>query len=518
MTTGSDTLLTQRFLHKTAEAYRKNRVPFLASLLFGFLAYTFLFVNKIPNHDDIFSLFTKGSEVVSGRWSLPFMSYLFPDISMPWIYGVLTLLFMAVSVCVILNTFQIQNRTVQVLLAGTIMVFPSLIGQLTYMFTSTSYAVSFLLSVSAVFLLRKNTLPSGLLAVILIAFALGIYQAYLAVIASLLVVSLIQDLLQGEPAAAVGKRGVFYVAALLSALVLYYLCMKLSFRMEKTELGNYAANAISFELASLPSGILTAYTAFIRYFTSLSKGLIPTVFSLKLHALLFVTSGVLFLLQLVTKRIRKAGQLLLLAFLIALLPLSINCMWIVIQESAIHALVQYSFTALYVLAAVLADPFMAKGFPGKPMEYLRRICLDLTSVALVLIIAINTYVANAGYLQMQLRYESTHAFYTTLAASLQQTPGVSETTRLAVIGWREDPAFGTETFPNLSSIAGLEGLAPHLYAKEDFMESYLGLSLPFASDKEISALMQTPEYAKMPLYPYYGSIQMIGDYLVVRLS
>ena len=49
--------------------FRAWRFPFLASLLWGVLAYTFAFTNKLINHDETSQLFAKGATVTSGRWA-----------------------------------------------------------------------------------------------------------------------------------------------------------------------------------------------------------------------------------------------------------------------------------------------------------------------------------------------------------------------------------------------------------------------------------------------------------------
>mgnify|MGYP003309117704 CR=1 FL=1 len=36
--------------------------------------------------------------------------------------------------------------------------------------------------------------------------------------------------------------------------------------------------------------------------------------------------------------------------------------------------------------------------------------------------------------------------------------------------------------------------------------------------EEIEAIRETPEFAQMPVYPYYGSLRAFGDILVVKLS
>ena len=86
------------------------RAPFFASLLAGLAAHGYAFFNKLVNHDEIESLFGKGATITSGRWGLELVKILFPDWSMPWIYGLVSLLLMAAAACVMLWMLEVRGR------------------------------------------------------------------------------------------------------------------------------------------------------------------------------------------------------------------------------------------------------------------------------------------------------------------------------------------------------------------------------------------------------------------------
>lgn len=197
----------------------KYKYAFIASLVFGLLAYTFVFTNKLINHDEVIGMFVKGAGLTSGRWALDWMHYIFPDFSMPWIYGILSIVFIAIANCIIINMFEIKNKLVQILLSGLVVVFPSLIGTFSYMFASTSYTLSFLLSiVSAILLVRKNWVGK-IVAVLLLAFSIGIYQSYIAVTASFLVLFLLKSALYDDKKISeLIKNAIIYLIGLIAVL------------------------------------------------------------------------------------------------------------------------------------------------------------------------------------------------------------------------------------------------------------------------------------------------------------
>ena len=61
---------TGDFAYAAERKWRENKRPFLSGLVFGLAAHMYMLTNKLPNHDDIESMFGKGATVTSGRWGL----------------------------------------------------------------------------------------------------------------------------------------------------------------------------------------------------------------------------------------------------------------------------------------------------------------------------------------------------------------------------------------------------------------------------------------------------------------
>ena len=508
-------LLAERAASRLLSGIRENAVPLASSLIAGFLAYAFFFTNKLLNHDEAYCLFSKGATVESGRWGLGGIDLIFPNISMPWIYGVLAILLIAAAVCFIVRLLNIRSKLFQALLAGCILVFPSLTGTLSYMFTASSFALSFLLAVIAVWLLQRPSALWGIPAAACMVASLSIYQSYISVAAGLLVLVLIRRLLREEDVQSVIRQGIYFLLFLIVSLGLYYLSVQVVLRIKHVSLGSYAGNNVSFRLSAIPAGIAQAYASFFAFFSSGKAGLMPTAFSRWMHALGIAAACVLLVLWSI--RNRQPGRLLLLAALTAIFPLAVNCMYLFTVPDAIHTLVLYGFISVYVLIVIAADACLPLVNPGRIREVLRRLGLNIIALSLACIIVSNIYVANAASLHLLLRQENTRAFYTALVADLQQMPEFSEGTRLAVIGSHQNPEFD-EKFAFLQQLTGTAGIYPDNYSRQKFLEYYLGLSLDFASDEETAKIQSSPEFAAMPAYPYHGSIQKLGDCLVVKLS
>ncbi len=513
-------LVLEKAARWLASNAKENRIPLLSAIAAGLLAYLFAFTNKLVNLDEVQYLLGKGATLDSGRWGLDILSYIFPDYSMPWIYGILTLLLMAVAICMIIHIFSVKSKLLQALLAANIIVFPSLIGTFSYMFTTTAYATSFLLAVLSVSLIQKPG-KYKLYALGCMVLPLSIYQSYVAITASMLVLVLIQQLLQEEHAAVVLKRGITYVIFLVVSLGIYFIATKLLLRFTSSDFNWYATNNVQFSLQNIPSGIQAAYTYFFRILREGYLGLIPTELSLRIHHLCIAALGILLLIWAAARKDRKIADLLLLLVLFAVLPLAINCMYLIASIDSIHTLVLYSFIAIYILAVILMEACLPLTNLSKYKRTCRRIAAEVVTIGLAVFIVVNTYIANASYLSLYLRYENAYAFYSSLTADIKMMPEFNEDTKLAVVGQYQSPDFYRDQFPftqHYIGITGVQGFSPDSYSKACFLQYYIGFPITCASYEEIEEIQMMPEYEAMPVYPYYGSMQIIGDFLVVKLS
>ncbi len=492
---------------------REYRAAVIPSLIVGFLCYLFAMTNKLVNHDEMYMLFSKGATFKSGRWGLALAEAIFPNYSMPWIYGILAIVLVTAASCLILNVLKIRTPLVQGLTAALLMASPTLIGTMAYMFTVAPYALSLLLAVTAVWLLTRETRRDALAALGLMIFSLSIYQAYVAMAASLLVLLVIRQLLEGRDLSQVLRRGMGYVVFLILALGGYYGATQVINRLVGVSFGGYAQGNMSFDLVSLPGDVLLAYQRFFLYFTEHYRGLVYTPLSQIAHGGLLLGTGVLLALWGWKK---DWGRIAMLAAMIGLLPLAINCMYLFTGEDAVHTLTLYSFASVYLLGAMGAEQWTE--CRSAMAGCVRQAAAHLLPLAMAAIVAVNVYVANLVYLNLHLRYENAYAFYTALMADMKQQPGFDADTKLALVGSYRIPEFYFEAFPRIDAITGTTGFLPDNYSRDAFLEYYLGLKLPMAAPEETESAAALEEVRQMPCYPYYGSTKLIGDLFVVKLS
>lgn len=482
--------------------WREDRLPFLAALGFGLAAHAFLLANKLPVDDDLPNFFNKGATYVSGRYGLELTRLFLPDVSMPWIYGLMSLVLLALAVCVTVRLFRIRNRALQLLLAGVFVSFPAETGTLSYMFTAVPYALALLLTVLGVALFAENRRGKWLSAPLLIAFSCSVYQGYFAFAASFCVLLMIRALaVEGEDARAVLLDGLRLLGMLLLSLALYGLAILVSAKILHLPLLGEAVNSRQ----SLPLRVAVAYSAWLKtlfagYFAYLSS--LPA----RLCCLaLILSAGAALILR--VRKGRDGKSLGLLALCLFLFPLSCYCLYLLADNSYIHALALYPFASLFVLCAVLLD---GAELPAP----LRKI----GCAALALLLVHNIYFANAFYLRAKLQYENTAALYTAVVSEVFAAPGFDENSRVALIG---QPAAGRTDFDEHFDFSRFTLPGVNITDRrqaENVIRLYLGFDLPFADEVEQAEIAASAAFAEMPVWPYAGSVRKIGDVIAVKLG
>lgn len=481
----------------------KYRVPYLTALAAGFLSYMFAFTNKLVNLDEIMCLYGKGAGVGSGRWGLELIRLIFPDYSMPWLYGAVSLILLSAAVCLMLDMLKIKNTVVQAVLAAVMITFPAQIDTFCYMFASSAYALAVLLSVLSVWLFAGERKYRWAVCPLLLTFSVGIYQAYLAVAASLLVLLLIKRCMDGEDVKETVGSGVSFVLMLAASVGLYFLIMYASVAITGERLSEYATGGM--ENVSLLGGLVDAYLIFPKLLFKEYFGYITPGLSRVMHCIcILITAAELAAAFIGMKNDgRRCGLLLL---LIILFPLSISFIYLI--SDTVHTLVLYGFLSVYLLYGILAD--------GR-IDHSRRIEKDILLIAMTLITLSNITFANSVYLKQYLQYENAMSFYTTVVTQMKMEEDYDPYCTVAIIGDAD------LTVSKTDSISGhyMAGVLPDLvnvYSRDDFIRYYVGYDVNFATWEEKSAIVETDEYKDMPAYPNIGSIQRIDDFMVVKLS
>ena len=162
-----------------------RRAAFLACFIAGYLIHLFAFTNIIPNSDGLSRVFDPQQMTVSGRWFLHYASFLNDFTQMPALIGFFSMVFLALAAAGVVTALNLHSRALSAFAGVLMAAFPCLGYTFLYMFTASAYCLAILLAVLAVCLVKKGGWLRTLTGVVLLALAMGIYQAYAAVAVAL---------------------------------------------------------------------------------------------------------------------------------------------------------------------------------------------------------------------------------------------------------------------------------------------------------------------------------------------
>jgi hypothetical protein len=414
----------------------------------------------------------------------------------------------SVGACTVVNILEVHNKIFQALIVALTISFPSLIGTFSYMFTSCAYAISFTMAIMAVFYIKQRGTRCYIVGILFMFFSLGIYQAYISVASSLLLLILLQYLLsdEGVKIDEILKMGRSFLSFLIISLVSYYLVAMMFMQLNGANFSSYAESRLNSS-ESLIIRIKNVILVFIGELLDNRYGLIPTT-ACKILTFLGIAITAIAIFIWLNKKNGVLRKLLTIIVLL-LLPVSIDCMFLFTDSNSVHTLIQYGFVTLYFMMILVVE---------KTRFSISEILRNILSLVLTIVVINNIYVANESYLCMYMNYENTYSFYTSLVTEIKELPEFEKGCKIALIGNAEEYITDFKEFDDVSNIMGVNGLSVNSYSREEFIRYYIGFDIEFATDDEIVELTGTPQYLEMENYPYYGSVKRIDDFIVVKFE
>ena len=498
------------------------KIAFISAFIFALIAHLYMFTNKLPNYDDM-GLNGFGATFRLGRWFLWVLGavayHLDLVYSLPLINGLISVVLLAASAGIIVDLLEVENKIAVVIIAGTLVVFPSWTATFFFMFTAPYYAIAIFLMTMSVHFYHKYK-HGYILSVFCIVLSLGIYQAYLPFGATLYVVLLILGFYKkGVSCLEIFKKAVKNLFVLLIGVAIYYVLMKVSLLLTGQQLADYKGTGqmgkLSLEL--FPQmiskmfndglGIIVNNNLEISYNLLLKVG----------YALLYFADAVLVIFScryfVKKKEIGKACMIILfmLVFLVAVNSIFIMCP----SEGAVYALMTYSYVFLMILPICMVDRLLGE----KEIQWKKWVIrIEYGVVGITFLMILNyCHFANAQYLSIQLSFEQATSFYTTLVTQIKSVDGYSDDMPIAIIEGTldiEDKTFYRNDVMDIFDMSGRDDVLAETYSREYLLAYYCGFSPEYISMDELPEAVAKA----MPVYPADGSIQVIDGVIAVKLN
>ncbi len=523
---------------------KKNwKIAFASAFIMGLLVHIYKFTNLLPNADALYNFYSNQNMAASGRWFLSVACGFSSWFDLPWVNGVMSLLFMGLTAAMVAEVFRMENPVLILLSSGLLVSFPAITATMAYEFTADGYMLAMALAAFSVCLSRMEYIGKAhwkklVLSAVCICLSCGIYQAYVSFAFVLAVCYFITELLEHRREEAayrkwIGAQIVIYGCALAGYYLIWKLCLKF---MGFTPASYQGIDRVGIMGAGdLLSAVVKIIADFVKFFIEwniLEHGV--TVYSVLNILFLLAFAGVLLAAAWKSGILKRKGHLLLLLLCIVALPVGCYLWYLTSPDVIYHALMLQSMCLLYILTAVLFDRWM---------------CCRANMAVLVLLTAIvvnNSVTANMYYNLMHQSFEKTRAVAIELSTRIHLLDD-GEVKYVAIYGglggYRQEDHFAPDKLRQLGGwkVINRTILTPmFLSLYTDFDLSYYranDLEYPVVeNDPDIPApqdwefrfplldkkgrdnLAQTAEFAAMPIWPARDSVQVLGDTVVVKLS
>jgi len=344
------------------------KTAFLSTLVIGLLIHMPALLSDIPNHDGLDSMYFDQNMITSGRWFLTVACGFSSYFSIPWMIGLLGLLFLAGTSVVLTELLELKDKTVVCLVSGLLVAFPAFASTVAYVFTLDGYMLAMFLATLSVLLVKK--FRYGFLAgAVCLAFSVGTYQAYLSFAVILCVYMIVRLLIeQGEWKDKLRKVCRYLLMGVIG-LILYVVVLSVLLAVQGKELASYQGISGMGNVAGtgLLGSIKNIYIDFVS-FTGAGNILFNNVFSGLAVAVLAVCLIVTVVRKTIGGKWWKKLTFYAVLLLLALgLPVATNLILIISPDVTYHLLMRYQ----WVLYLIIAVDFVSR-YAGKQ----NTVCAD----------------------------------------------------------------------------------------------------------------------------------------------
>ena len=511
---------------------REWKISFISAVLLGLLIHFPAWMQDVPNHDGLASVYFDQNMITSGRWFLTVACGLSSYYTLPWLTGLLSLLWISITAVMLVEILQVKRTEWIVSVSALMVSFPALASTYAYIFTADGYMLALMLAVLAVLLTQKYK-KGFLWGGICLAFSMGTYQAYLPFCILLCMYMLVQEFLSDKNR----KEKITTVLKCLGmgveGVAFYYVILQVLLKVQGKVLDTYQGinGMTAIGGTSIIGTVQKMYEDFIVF---VLKGniLFNNVFSLigigVIGALLCYA-----VIRLVKERKlwRNAFFWIVAILFTVLVPLATNIILFISPQVGYHLLMRYQYVLLLILSVAFISNYgwkndalneVAKATAESPgpsaINSVMQWALLLSAVVLSFNFAVSV---NIGYSNLQKRYEKTYAYCLRLADRIEQTEGYYTGMPVVIMGMVGDENFPTtdvteEVTGNMIGICG-DFLCYNGQNYQDFFQHYLGITIEIVDQETVGEIYNTSAiYQSLDSFPGANCTQVVDGVLYVR--
>ncbi len=488
---------------------------FFTALLVGFIAHFYKISNWLPNWDSLVFRYDAQNMLALGRWFLPVVCSFSSFYDLPFLNGIIAIIFHGISAVFICKLLSVKNKITAALIGGVIVAFPTVTSVMMYNYVADGYSIAFFLSVlAACFMTAKK--PKFILAAVLIALATGIYQAYITVTIMLVLLHLIDEAIyKKEAAGTIIKRAALMLLSGIVGVALYGIILKLLLTVFSSALLEYQGLSSVGSLSNIDirgSLYLIKHT-FLDCFFDLSEGFNLYIL---INIVIFIFTLAHYIKYIIINEIYKNPiSLILILIMTIMLVAGAGVLAFINASVDYHNLMLMGYSIFYLFFLILYER-------GNDSDNI----IKCWSVLIVAVILISNFavISNVSYHKAQLAYEKSYGVLIRIADRIENTPNTEDCDKILVLGALENSAqYSVNLTPDITGITDgyiiraddeTVGQSVLCSALNDYCEK----EYDFVYGEEKKKISQSEEVRAMPEWPARGCIAVVDDTIIIKLG
>ncbi|WP_047984678.1 glucosyltransferase domain-containing protein [Ornithinibacillus californiensis] len=488
------------------------KIAFYSTVIIGFLTHMYVFTNMLPNHDGLINIYSEQQKYSSGRFFLSQSSGITSFFDLPWIIGVFSILYLSITSVLYVELFRLKQTSAIILSSGLIVTFPTVASTFSYMFTADAYMAGILLAFLAIFVTQKykfGFLAGGLILYI----SVGIYQANLSVLLTIITLWFINELLVHRKY----KPLIFELSRLVIMGVIGMVLYAITFKIyqQHGEITSYQGlNQIGGQLGGIKDNLRTIKETVNDFFL---RGFVSD-FPVNLFEVLNIFLLILIVIGIIVLFIQHKLSILkttLLVTSLVLLPVFSYILYFVSPGVSYHMLMVMALVSIYLVPIIFYERLDKPNALGKLFSW-------GAVITLALVIFNFAIISNIAYFNMTLKYEKSYSLANRILDRVEETEGYEKVTKLAIIG-RKPVHTNISTDRVTQSIPKMTGAMGEVFLVQPYhfsamLENQLGTKIGLVNREELDSLKASDLVQEMVPWPSKESIQIIGEVAIIKLS
>lgn len=495
------------------------KVCFFSAIIIGLIAHLYKITSWIPNWDSLVFRYDSQNMIHLGRWFLPVACSVSSFYDLPFLNGLLSIIYHAVGAVFICKIFKINKKTSAFMIGAIVASFPTVTSVLMYNYVADGYGMAFMFSCIGAYCMVKEN-HKWILSSCLIALSVGIYQAYITVTVSLLMAYLLSEIVLNNKNTkeVLAKTGKFFVFGMIGML-LYAIILKAVMFFTGASLIEYQGlNSVSDASGfNLYASLYSAKEIFIGYFFNFSKGITPFVI---LNLIVFLILAYVCVQKIYENKIYKSvGKMIMFVVIGLFFVFGTKVLVFLNPEVDYHNLMLMAYAIIYIFPVIIYEKF----YTSTDKAAGSKICNMVFIVALCIIFN-QIVTSNVSYHKAQIAYEKSYGKLIRIADRIEQTEGTINCNEILVIGSLDNSeAYSSYVSPEITGVT--DGYI--LRADDEIVgQSVLCSALNDYCDKDYTFLngdrkklfLEKESVKNMNKWPLNGSIAVIDNVIVINLG